>query len=344
MSKIPLVLCHDGAVDEFASVALLCAPDFVQQYDLKGVIVINGDTLGVAAYWCTKRILNMCGQGHIPVGLSQTRAYNGFPWAYRQFPLILNTLPALPELPDQDHGPIANGDQLLADIFSNADADTLTLLSLGGMTPVADVLNVAGNPAKLRNIFWMGGVFDTKEPNGQYKPCPGNIDGGIVPGAPMYSEWNVFYDPFAAQSVYDNSNNVKFYQFPLNVTNDYPNCAQWIRHEMNPLARSHQVVDFLANAYSAVVPQGGASLWDVVTTIGLMNNVKNFFSYESRDIRVETSFGANEGRLMNATKGGGRSVQVAQPAYKTSDDNTKVDEEVRNYALEQWAAIPNYSH
>jgi len=119
--KIPLVVLHDGAVDEFASIALLTAPDFQEAFDLKGVVVVNGDCYGAPAVWVTQRILNMGGMGHVKVGLSNTRAVNGFPWSYRQYPLVLNTMPALPEIPDLECQPILDGDELLASIVKKSD-------------------------------------------------------------------------------------------------------------------------------------------------------------------------------------------------------------------------------
>ena len=330
MTRIPLLVTHDGSVDEFASIALLCGADFQARYEIMGVIVINGDTLGVPAYWCTKRILNMCGQHDVPVGLSAARAINGFPWAYRQFPLILNTLPALPVIQGLEDQPIADGDSMLADIMRRAPDGGLVCLHLGGLTPFAQVAGELDLWHKVKSMYWMGGVMgDTL----------GNIDPGIVPGAPPNSEWNVYFDPPAVQTVYDNCLPAPIYQFPLNVTNEYPNSATWITHHLNPSANAgHQVVDFLANAYAAVVPQGGASLWDVVTTIGLMNegNSANqtFYDYAPRDVSVVTKYGPEEGRIKDATSGGGRTINVAM--QKASADD------VRAYALAQWESIPNY--
>lgn len=329
MTKIPLLVTHDGSVDEFASIALLCGADFQARYDIKGVVVINGDTLGVPAYYCTKRILNMCGQGQVPVGLSAARAINGFPWAYRQFPLILNTLPALPEMPGLEDQEIVDGDVLLGNIMKEAGDGELAVLNLGGLTPFAQVLGELNAWHKVQSMFWMGGVLPG---------ALGNIDAGIVPGAPMNSEWNVFFDPPAVQEVYNNLKPAEIYQFPLNVTNDYPNSSAWIRGYLNPSARKgHQVVDFLANAYAAVVPQGGASLWDVVTTIGLMNTGntpgETFFNYSQTDVWVQSAYGPDEGRLMPATSGGGRTINVAEK-------NATADA-VSAYALAQWESIPN---
>jgi len=355
VSKIPLLVTHDGAVDEFASIALLCGEDFQAHYDLKGVVVINGDTLGVPAYWCTKRILHMCNRPEVPVELSNARAVNGFPWAYRQFPLILNTLPALPEI-DETPQVCPSNNTLLRSIVENADDGTLVVLNLGGLTPFAQVLGDLHLWHKINAMYWMGGAFDTVVAD-KHVPAVGNIDAGIVPGAPMHSEWNVFFDPGAVKQVYDHLHPSKIYQFPLNVTDAYPNSAQWIRNAMNPLAREHRVIDFLANAYASVVPQGGASLWDIVTTIGLMNEFQpedeKFFAYKPRDIVVETRYGPNEGRLIDATNGGGRRLFVAEPFLgsddcSTGEDKTLLEEQqaeavdrVRNYALSQWKSIPN---
>ena len=172
MSRTKLILTHDGAVDEFASVALLCSPAFQDRYDLVAVIVINGDTYGVPAYWCTKRILKMCHRPGVPVGLSSARAFNGFPWQYRQFPLILNTLPALPEL--DSCGETRSAEDVIAEVLAASD-DSFVLLQLGGLTASAQLFE--NNWHRIQSMFWMGGVI----PDADGNPVMGNIDGGIVP-------------------------------------------------------------------------------------------------------------------------------------------------------------------
>ncbi len=331
-AKIPLVVLHDGAVDEFASIALLMGHDFQNTFDLQGVIVVNGDCYGAPAVWVTQRILAMGGMTDVKVGLSNTRAVNGFPWAYRQYPLVLNTMPALKEIPGLEDNPPIDGDELLASIVKRADQDSLVVLTLSGLTPLAHCMQ--RDPSwwnKIKSLYWMGGVIGAH--------VPGNISPDLVPNAPMHSEWNVFYDPFAAKAVYENLHPAQIYQFPLNVTNAYPNEASWIRDKMNPLAKKHPVIDFLANAYSVVVPQGGACLWDVVTTIGLLNEIKDldkdraFFDYTDTKLWIETSYGPEQGRVKDAGDKSGRTVKIASAA------KGKTAAMVRKYALDQWSSI-----
>lgn len=330
--RIPLVVLHDGAVDEFASIALLMAPDFRDAFDLQGVIVVNGDCYGEPAVWVTRRILAMGGMGDVKVGLSNTRAVNGFPWSYRQYPLVLNTMPALQEIPDLERQPIYDGDELLASIVKKVDQASLVVLTLSGLTPLTHCMEK--NPTwwnKVKSLYWMGGAIGDH--------VGGNISPDLVPNAPQHSEWNVFYDPFAANAVYEHLKPAQIYQFPLNVTNAYQNDAEWIRKHMNPLAKSHPIIDFLANAYSVVVPQGGACLWDVVTTIGLLNEIEGpdgdhaFFDYTDMKLWIETKYGPNQGRVMDAKDRQGRIVKIASAA------KGKTPKLVRDYALNQWAKI-----
>lgn len=331
-TKIPLLVLHDGAVDEFASIALLMGPDFRENFDLQGVIVVNGDCYGAPAVWVTRRILAMGGMENVKVGLSNTRAVNGFPWGYRQYPLVLNTMPALQEIPDLEKHPILDGDELIASIVKRADQSSLVVLTLSGLTPLTHCME--RNPTwwnKIKSLYWMGGAIGSH--------VGGNISPDLVPDAPMHSEWNVFYDPFAARSVYENLTPAEIYQFPLNVTNSYPNDASWIRSHLNPLATSNRIIDFLANAYSVVVPQGGACLWDVVTTIGLLNEVegldskRTFFDYTDTELWVETNYGPNQGRIMDAKDKQGRTIKIASAA------KNHTTAKVRDYALNQWKSI-----
>ena len=92
MSKSPLIIIQDGAVDEFMSIALAVSfPDV----DLVSVVVVNGDCIGQPTVEVTQKLLTKLDQAQATVYLSDARAVNAFPWAFRESCLICNLLPLL---------------------------------------------------------------------------------------------------------------------------------------------------------------------------------------------------------------------------------------------------------
>lgn len=323
----PLIFNHDGAVDEFMAMALLMTPDFTAAYDLQGVIVTNADCLGHEAVEVTRKIVKLAGLD-IPVGLSSSRGVNPFPWIYRQYPLMLNPLPVLPQsdIPTQP----ADGDALFRELLQAAAPRSITLLVTCPFTTLSELLLADPGLAQgIKKIVWMGGALGGDEP--KEWGSPGNIDPGIVPNPPPWSEWNAYWDPAAVAHVLGLG--IEIVDFMLNVTNDFPIDSQWIIDNLDPHAATAPWCNLGANSYSMVVPQGGFCLWDVATTVYLTR--PEFFAYESETLEIITEHGPDEARLVRSDCGS--PVTVAK-SKTDADGNSLSKDEVLRYVVEQWSA------
>jgi purine nucleosidase len=299
----PLIVIHDGAVDEFVALTLLGTPDFRNLYDLQAVIVTAGNCVGWSGSRVTRKALDLAGLNVVPVGLSAARCYNPYPWVYRQYGAMLDLLPVLPSLDDAWRW--SDGDTLLADTL-RAAAAPVTLLVLCPVTTLTDVL--LKEPAlvtKIEKIVWMGGVVVDRN-----NPLPqGNIDPGLVPGGNPNAEWNVYWDPFATQTLLEDPDNrlpairkVPIVDFSLAVTNAFPLTGAWVATNLNPYV-AEPLVNFAAHSYAMVVPNGGYALWDVVTTIYLAQ--PQYFTLGAPiALNVTTEDGPDQGSIYAGTTAG----------------------------------------
>ncbi len=165
-AKIPVVLIHDAAIDEFISTMLLTVMPGI---DLLGIVIVNADCLEAPALAAASKLQQFLGRADIPVALSRARAWNAFPWEYRGDCVTFGNIASLQPFTPRVTTPPPDGEELLAALLSGAieTRNPLTLLMTGPMTPLTEVLRsdprLAGGIGK---IVWMGGAINV----------PGNLD------------------------------------------------------------------------------------------------------------------------------------------------------------------------
>jgi purine nucleosidase len=153
----------------------------------------------------------------------------------------------------------------MIDAIRNTEEKT-TLLFTGPLTDLARALDVAPDiEEKIERLVWMGGTF--REAGNVHEP---EHDGT--------AEWNVFWDPEAADRVW--KTNIEIDLVALESTNQVPLTLdvreRWAKE------RKYIGVDFLGQCYAMVPPLVHFStnstyyLWDVLTTafIGKSDLVK----------------------------------------------------------------------
>jgi purine nucleosidase len=241
---------HDGGVDDYLSLALLCTMPQVEVY---GVAVTPADCCIRPAVSVTRKLLDLLGRSDIPVAESTVRGLNPFPREWRQTAFAVDHFPLLndkdtletPLLPE-------NGQRFLAARLAEAP-EPVTLLVTGPLTTVAAALDL--NPAieaKIKRIVWMGGALDVN----------GNVDPITEPGHDGSAEWNVYWDPPAAHQVW--ATQIPIVLCPLDITNHVPVTSELVlqlgRH------RKFALAEFAALCYGLVMKQGGYYFWDVLTT------------------------------------------------------------------------------
>ena len=321
MTKRPVFFMQDGAIDE-----LLCIP-FVQSMAncaLAGVWVTPADCLGQPTVEASRRMLafTKTRPGSIAVMVSNSSSERPFPWAYRQYSMMVNLLPPL-NTPDVISGmnkypatayrtmgpaPLAprQVDKLRDTMRRSTDAagSGYVFLCTGPLTDLAWLLQVAPELAnEISSIVWMGGSILNVP-----KPVGGNVDTGIAPGANPNAEWNAYWDPAAVEAVW--ATGIPFHLFPLNVTNKVFLTPEVLKEYLLPLAQKSETVNLAAQMYALVAFEGGYSFWDTVTAAYL--GKPSLFTFARKRLHIVTDeSSAKLGNITTATSGG-YSISVAQ--------------------------------
>ncbi|MGH2687879.1 MAG: nucleoside hydrolase [Actinomycetota bacterium] len=287
-TRRPVVLDHDGGVDDYLATALLLTMDHV---DLLGVVVTPADCYVEAAVGATRKLLDLAGRPDLPVARSTVRGVNPFPRRYRRDSLTVDALPVLNERGEPRIRLAAEpGQDFLARLLLEAP-EPATVLVTGPLTTLAAALDAApGIEAKIAEVVWMGGALDVA----------GNVDPGFEPGHDMSAEWNAYWDPFAVARVWQTG--LRLVVCPLDVTNRVPVTPAFLA-ELSA-RRRYPLSDFAGQCYALVV-HSGYCFWDVLTTAYLGR--PDLFTVSQRETVVVTE-GRSQGRIAPAA--GGRAVHA----------------------------------
>jgi len=302
----PVLLDHDGGVDDYLATALLMTMDHVEPL---GVVVTPADCYIKAAVSATRKLLGFLGRSSVTVAESTVRGVNPFPRLFRRDCFTVDLLPILNER-DDVQAPLAAeaGQRFMARRLADA-VEPVTLLVTGPLTTIAAALDLAPEiERKVREIVWMGGALN----------APGNIDPIIEGGQDLSAEWNAYWDPSAIDRVWRTDIPVTI--CPLDLTNHVPVTADFIRRLSRE--RKYPLYDFAGQCYALVMHQD-YYFWDVLTTAYLGR--PDLFEVRSYETVVVTE-GPSQGRTK--VEAGGRTIQALHAV--------DVDE-FYAYILQQWA-------
>ena len=254
------IIVHDGATDELMSILFAAS---MPNVDIKGIMVLNADCQGYPTAKVSSKLLDLINIENVNVAVSGARAWNPFPWTYRQYSLMVDLFPMVNQYKSNVEVPEPQMDfpleKMVDKVYKENNNTPVTLLCL---SPVTDIANAIKNDdtfaSKISEIVWMGGVYITKE-----TPF-GNIDTGIAPGANPLAEWNVYWDPQATQDVLNSG--IKIKVFPLNVTNSVTLSGDIIREYFLPESNKYPALSLAAQMYALVAFQYGFSFWDTAAT------------------------------------------------------------------------------
>lgn len=275
------IIIHDGATDELMSILFAASmPDI----NLKGIMVLNADCQGYPTAKVSSKLLDLIDHIDIPVAVSGARAWNAFPWTYRQYSLMVDLLPMVNQYKQNVQVPEPQMDfplvKMVDKVYRENNDTPVTLLCLSPVTDIADALKSdSAFKNKISEIIWMGGVYITKE------TTAGNIDTGVAPGANPNAEWNVYWDPQATKEVLDSG--IKIKMFPLNVTNSVTLSGDIIRQYFLPDSDQYPALSLAAQMYSLVAFQYGFSFWDTAATAYLGNPC--LYTFKKATVEVDTS-------------------------------------------------------
>jgi purine nucleosidase len=140
-----------------------------------------------------------------------------------------------------------------------AEARPLTILLTTGFTPLISVLEARPELAGgVGRVSWMGGALDV----------PGNLDPKTIDPvvANSHAEWNVFWDPFAADRGLASLAGVAV--FPLDITNTASVTAE-LMTKLAAQAGEHSFSRFAFEAYSLVADEPFYDMWNVTAAVWL---------------------------------------------------------------------------
>lgn len=292
----PVILLHDAAIDEYIATILLTA---MPEVTLKAVVVVNGDCITKPAMNAAWRIQQFIGRTDIPLGLSSARGYNPFPWVYRGDCIKVDNLKMLQSLPACPT-PYRDGDALLAEALRSATSP-VTILCTGPLTPLANLFSTpegAELKAKVGQLVWMGGAIAVN----------GNLDAKTLPPgvANDYAEWNVFWDPYAADWVFKNTS-FPIRLFPLDITNSAAITSDFMA-KLQAQAKQHPISDLAYQSYEFVAAESFYDMWDVTATVWL-TRPEFYEPLKTVSLAVVTDDEGKQGALVSAAHG--RTVEYA---------------------------------
>ncbi|MEK7277656.1 MAG: nucleoside hydrolase [Chloroflexota bacterium] len=306
MAKHLLLMDHDGGVDDYLSTITLMT---MEQYEVLGIVVTPADCYIKPAVSATRKILDLMGITDIPVAESTVRGLNPFPRAFRRDSFTIDHLPILNES-DTIKTPLApeTGQAFMLRVLREAP-EPVTLLVTGPLTTVAAVLDMDPQiETKIKEIAWMGGALNV----------PGNIDPIIEGGQDVSAEWNVYWDPPAADRVWKTS--IPILICPLDITNNVPVTSEFVRQLGKQ--RKHPISDFAGQCYALVTHQD-YFFWDVLCTAYLAH--PEFFTVREWETSIVVE-GVSQGRTKVTP--GGRKIWAMDTVDKAK---------FYAYMLEAWA-------
>jgi purine nucleosidase len=256
--RLPVLFIHDAAIDDFVATMLLVAMPHV---DLKGVVITGGDCIPQYGIEAANLLQQFMGRPDIPLALSEARGWNAFPWPYRGDCVNFCKLPILRPWRSTVPTPPPSGDQLVASLLEQAvkTGDRLTVLLTTGFTPLTNVLRARPElRAGIDRVAWMGGAINVL----------GNLDPDVTNPvvANNHAEWNVFWDPFAAQDGLEMFSGI--HDFPLDITNTVP-ISKELMAKLQVQGQTYSFSRLAFEAYDLVINAPLYDMWNVCTTVFL---------------------------------------------------------------------------
>jgi purine nucleosidase len=247
-----VILVHDGSIDEYMATLLLFS---IENVIIEGIVIVAGNCLpdiGMQTAW---KIQAFADRRDIPLTLSSARGFNPFPWEYREDCIRQGNVPALQMYaPHSQWPPFPDADVWLKNYFATVDGK-VTIVCLCPLTPLATLFKESPDAQEhIEELIWMGGALNVA----------GNLDPATLPPvtANPYAEWNIFWDPAAADYVFENTT-FPLLLFPLDLTNSAKITSAFLQ-DMLLRGKKYRQADLAYQSYRATT---GAfyCMWDVAT-------------------------------------------------------------------------------
>ena len=306
MAKELVLMSHDGGVDDYLSLILLMTMAHVQ---VLGISVTPADCYIKPAVSATRKILDLMGRSDVPVAEATVRGVNPFPRVFRRDSFAIDHFPILNER-GEIRAPLVSetGQAFIARLLREAP-EPVTLLETGPLTTLVAALDLDPSlESKIKRLVWMGGALNV----------PGNIYKILEGGQDSSAEWNVYWDPYAADRIWKTG--IPITICPLDITNNVPITPEFVMKLCRQ--RRYPLSDLAGMCYALVMHQDYFA-WDVLTTAYL--GQPEMFQLKEWETEIITE-GVSQGRTL--VKPGGRKIMALD----------KVDlEQFYTYIFTQWS-------
>lgn len=298
MQNKPILMDHDGSADDFLSLILLLS---MSNINILAVTLTPADCYIESALETTLKILSKANRTDIEIGIGHLHGINAFPAEWRAKPKILNALPALIQIDTPvDVMAYRNSKEVIIEQVL-ASKEPVTVLMTGPCSNLVQAIEAKPTIVNhIAEIVWMAGAFEV----------PGNVMAYNQNGT---AEWNMFWDPFSAQSLLNYHIPITF--IPLDVTNHVPVTLDFLKR----LAwQSEHFWSDLAGQFWATtldtIPAYEYTyfMWDVLATSFLA--IPEAFNLEDAEIDIDT-IGASAGRTYRR-EGSGQWASIATGVNK----------------------------
>lgn len=282
-------ILSDAAIDEYMATLFMQSLSRVNGPKIAGEVIVNADCIAgpaMQAGWKIREYLNLISS--IPLGLSRARGWNPFPWEYRSDCVNLGEIPCLAQQKTNvAWPPYPDGDQMLLEYLEQSAEGEAVILCLCPLTPLTDVLQKRPDLiSKIAGLVWMAGAIHVA----------GNLDKATLPASVWnaYAEWNVFWDPFAADWLFKNTS-FPLILAPLDASDPLKVTPAFIAQLQAQSVKGAQFSTLAYQAYELVKDESFYRLWDV-TAASVFKDL-DLFDVESLTLSVAVE-GDKEGALV----------------------------------------------
>jgi len=260
VTKDPVIFVGGGTIDDNAASVLMFT---MENLDFLGTITTNSDSIHNYAMQVQWKLQSYIGKSSYPATLSDARGWNPFPWLYRADSIKVYNADVFKGYSDMTQWPpYPSGEIFLKEQLTRAveTGTPVTLLITDPLTTLFTVLRENRQLEKgIKRMVWMGGAINV----------PGNLDPTTIPPeiANQKAEWNVFWDPYAVDWLFDNTT-FPLILFPLDVT-DQAKLTPEFMASLKAQSPQYRFSSLVYGLYSLVEGQPYFEMWNSLTSVYL---------------------------------------------------------------------------
>ncbi len=293
----PIIIDTDMAPDDWMAILYLLQRPEV---DVKAITVTGtGEAHCEPGVRHAASLVALAGESPIPIACGRESPLQGahaFPDSWREY---VDNLAGLSLPAGSNPTPDLSAAELLRQEIA-AVPEPLTVLALGPLTNLAEIVQADPSLAERFQVFLMGGALEALGNVGPSEPSIAN----------QVAEWNIYIDPFALKILLDAG--VPLTLVPLDATQDAPVTFAFLRLiQSNAFTPEARFVRDLLAAQVGKISDGFYDFWDPLAAAILVD--ESLAVIRLSDLVVTTQEGPTNG--MTRLRSGGVPIRYASGAY-----------------------------